>query len=285
MSWFIRLLQRILVLALGALTVWLIAFVFVDVADKRLPLALAVAATYGLAAYVILPRAIRIGVYILNRGRVPSYTITGDGLPGDPVNIALVGTMDELRRAFAASGWTQADALSVASSWRMVRTFVLNEPYPTAPFSTLYLFGRGQDVGFQLPIGDSPRQRHHVRFWGLPLARAEEDPDQAAFWINAPCPAKGATALWVGAGTKDTGLSLTRLSFQITHATDSDTNEERSFIIGELLRHGAIGEVRKYEPGESIGRINHYVTDGTVAVATLVAAGGAAGHEGSRQTT
>ena len=30
----------------------------------------------------------------------------------------------------------------------MARAFVLNEPYPSAPFSTLYLFGRGQDIGF-----------------------------------------------------------------------------------------------------------------------------------------
>jgi hypothetical protein len=55
----------------------------------------------------------------------------------------------------------------VASSWRMIRAFVLNSPYPTAPFSTLYLFGRGQDIGFQKAIDNSPRNRHHVRFWAL----------------------------------------------------------------------------------------------------------------------
>lgn len=32
-----RLLQRLLVLALGMVTVWLIAFVFIDVAERRLP--------------------------------------------------------------------------------------------------------------------------------------------------------------------------------------------------------------------------------------------------------
>lgn len=271
MRWLKRQIQRLLILALGIVTVWLIAFVFFDFADRRLPAALAIAVTYGLAAYVILPRAIRVGVYILNRGHVPSYTITGDGLPGDPVNLALIGTMEQLREAFAASGWSEADPLSLASSWRMVRTFVLNEPYPTAPFSTLYLFGRGQDVGFQLPIGDSPRKRHHVRFWGLPLEHAVESMDQPAFWLAAPHPAAGAPALWVGAGTRDTGLSLTRLSFQITHATDADTDDERSFIIGDLERHGAIGNVREHLPGErvSIGRINRYVTDGLVAVAEL----------------
>ena len=98
MRWLKLLLQRLLVLALGIATVWLIAFVIFNAADRRLPLILAVGLTYGLAAYVVLPRAIRLGLRILQRGRVPSYTITGDGLPGDPVNLALIGTVSQLRR-------------------------------------------------------------------------------------------------------------------------------------------------------------------------------------------
>ena len=50
--------------------------------------------------------------------------------------------------------------------------------------------------------------------------------------------------MWVGAATKDVGLSLTRLSFQITHATDADTNVEREFLVRELTKHGGIGPVR-----------------------------------------
>ncbi len=271
MGWLKRWLQRLLVLALGLVTVWLIAFVIFRVADRRLPLALAVAATYGVAAYVVLPHAIRIGLRILQRGHVPSYTITGDGLPGDPVNLALIGTLAELRRAFAAAGWSEADALGVVSSWRMFKAFVLNSPYPTAPFSTLYLFGRGQDIGFQLPIGDSPRKRRHVRFWALPLEHAELTIDTPSFWLDAHRPPDGERALWVGAVTRDTGLSLTRLSFKITHATDPDTNEERDFIIGEFQRHDLLANVRTHSPGASlsIGRVNRYVTDGVVAVAEV----------------
>jgi hypothetical protein len=271
LRWLKLLIQRLLVLALGVVTVWLIAFVIFDVADRRLPLVLAVGLTYGLAAYVVLPRAIRMGRHILRRERVPSYTITGDGLPGDPVNLALIGTVCQLRRAFAVSGWSEADALSLASSWRMVRAFVLNQPYPKAPFSTLYLFGRGHDVGFQQPIGDSPRKRNHVRFWGLPLERAARTIDTPSFWLESPQPTSDERALWVGAATKDIGFSLTRLSFQITHATDADTDEERNFLICELQRHSVIVNIRSRLPGErlSIGKINRYVTDGAVAVAEL----------------
>ena len=33
---------------------------------------------------------------------------------------------------------------------------------------------------------------------------------------------------------RDTGFSLTELTFQVTHATDSDTNAERDYIVAEL---------------------------------------------------
>jgi hypothetical protein len=161
-----RLMRRTAVLGLGVLTVWLIVSVFQGT-DSRLPTVLALAATYAIAAYILLPRIVRIGLKILQRKHVPRFTITGDGLPGDPVNLLLTGTLAELRAAFTLGGWAEADRLGIASSVRMIRAYVLNSPYPTAPFSTLFLFGRGQDIGFQKAIDNSPRKRHHIRFWGF----------------------------------------------------------------------------------------------------------------------
>ena len=267
-----RLVQRLLVVGLGFFTVWLIVFVVFRFADHRLPWVLALGVTYGLAAYVILPRAVRMGLKILQRKRVPRFTITGDGLPGDPVNLVLIGTLQQLRSAFAAADWVEADRLGLASSWRMARAFIFNSPYPTAPFSTLYLFGRGQDIGFQKSIDNSPRKRHHIRFWALDLAYARDTVGTAAFWLNADRPPDDAHVLWVGAGTRDTGFSLTRLTFQITHATDADTNVERDYIVTELMKAQVIGEVTSYQSGQQlpVGRVNHYVTDGDVSVASLL---------------
>ena len=266
-----RLLHRLLILGLGIVSVWLIVFVF-KFTDRRLPWVLALTLTYGIAAYIILPRTVRMGLKILQRKRVPRYTITGDGLPGDPVNLVLTGTLQQLRAAFSNTGWSGADRLGLASSWGMIRAFVFDSPYPTAPFSTLYLFGRGQDVGFQKAIDNSPRKRHHIRFWALSLAHAESRLGKASFWLNDDRPPDGARVHWVGAGTKDTGFSLTRLTFQITHATDSDTNAERDYIIAELRKNRVIGEVTLYQADQHLGvdQVNHYVTDGEVMVANLV---------------
>src|SRR5262249_21794168 len=184
----IRLLQRLAVFGLGIVSVWLIVFVVFDFADRRLPWAVALGITYAIAAYVILPRFVRMGLKILQRKHVPRYTLTGDGLPGDPVNLALIGTFQQLRSAFATAGWSEADRLGIASSARMVRAFVFNSAYPTAPFSTLYLFGRGQDIGFQKAIDGSPRKRHHIRFWALDPVLAETTWGTPKFWLNTDRP-------------------------------------------------------------------------------------------------
>lgn len=268
-----RFVQRLAVLALGVFSVWLIVFVVFRFADHRLPWVLALAVTYAVAAYVVLPRTVRMGLKILKRRRVPAYTITGDGLPGDPVNLVLIGTLRQLHNAFATAGWSGADPLGLASSWRMMLAFVFNKPYPTAPFSTLYLFGRGQDVGFQKAIGDSPRKRHHVRFWALSLTQ-EAELGTTRFWLNTDRPPHTECVLWVGAGTKDTGFSLAQLTFQITHATDSDTDTERDFIIAELSGNRVIGDVAAIQARQRLlaAHVNHYVTDGELAVANLAVA-------------
>jgi len=265
-----RLLQRLLIFGLGVFSVWLIVFVVFEFADQRLPAILALSITYGIAAYIVLPRVVRMGLKILQRKRVPSFTTTGDGLPGDPVNLALIGTLQQLHAAFAAAGWSGADRLGWASSWGMVRAFVLKSPYPTAPFSTLYLFGRGQDVGFQKAIDNNPRKRHHIRFWAKSLTHGEDALGTASFWLNTDRPADDALVVWVGAGTKDTGLSLTRLTFQITHATDSDTNAERDYIVGELTKNRVIDDVRSYRSGQPMEHVNRYITDGEVTLANLL---------------
>src|SRR5262249_6753677 len=89
------------------------------------------------------------------------------------------------------------------------------------------------------------------------------------FWLDASRSEHSERALWVGAGTRDTGFSLTRLTFQITHATDADTNMERDFIVAQLAQCGAIRHAVLFKPGDRLERVNHYIADGEVAVAEI----------------
>jgi hypothetical protein len=274
MAFLARSLQRLLVVGVGVISIWLIVFVVFRITENRLPWILALAATYGIGAYVILPRTARISLKILQHKHIPRYTITGDGLPGDPVNLVLIGTRQQLHAAFTAAKWETSDRLSLTSSWRMAQSFVTNSPYPTAPFSTLYLFGRGQDFGFQKAIDNSPRKRHHIRFWALSMEQVERKLGTADLWLTSDRPPDDARVLWVGAGTKDTGFSLTKLTFQFTHATDSDTNLERDYIISELTKANAVTDVNSYKAQQHlpVERVNHYITDGEITVANLAAA-------------
>ena len=94
----------------------------------------------------------------------------------------------------------------------------------------------------------------------------------ASFWLNTDKPATDRPVLWVGAGTRDTGLSLTRLTFQVTHATDSDTNAERNYIVAQLKAKQMIGDVVLHQSGTRLqtGKVNHYITDGEIAFASLI---------------
>ena len=117
----------------------------------------------------------------------------------------------------------------------MVVAFVFNRPYPAAPFSTLFLFGRGS--GRRLPEGDrrqSAQAPSRPLLGAQPRSRARRPSGTPEFWLNIDRPPLDAPALWVGAGTKDTGISLTRFTFQITHRTDADADAERDFIVSEL---------------------------------------------------
>ncbi|WP_454942405.1 LssY C-terminal domain-containing protein, partial [Corynebacterium argentoratense] len=51
---------------------------------------------------------------------LPDYflarTRTGDGLLGDPVNLAIMGSEEDVHYAMRAAGWIQADPITLRSS-------------------------------------------------------------------------------------------------------------------------------------------------------------------------
>ncbi len=189
-------------------------------------IALGVIATYVLVAYGCMGafnrREARQAHYLQDQ---PHLTHTSSGLPGDPLNIALVGSESEVAGAMQAAGWRAAAALGVRSDVRIAVDTVLDKPDPTAPVSDLYLFGRKEDLAFEKPVGHSPRERHHVRFW-----RSEKMVD--------------GRPMWMGAATHDVGVELSSNTAQITHRISPDLDAERALLLADLTKANRVSDTR-----------------------------------------
>lgn len=153
---------------------------------------------------------------------MPQVARTANNIPGDPLNLALIGSENGVSSAMMAAGWHPADPLTLKSCVRIAGDTVFHRPYLDAPVSSLYVWGRRQDLAFELPVGDDPRQRHHVRFW-----RSTELDE-----LGRP--------LWVGAATFDRAVGFSHRTGQITHHIGPDVDAERDKIWHDLQRTGAL---------------------------------------------
>jgi hypothetical protein len=258
--------KRLFGLLIGLLIIYLIVWPIFTELDQTLPLFLALLLTYYLSAYIVLPRIIRIFLLIIKKGRISRFTKASDGFYVDPVNIILTGTKEQLEKAFEKIDWQKADKLNIRSTQKMLRKFLVNKPYPKAPFSSLYLFGRKQNIGFQQSIDNSPRKRHHVRFWAINTDK-EINPFDAEFWIKKQENRKDKNLTWVGAASEDIGFAFARLTYQLSHRVNPEVDKERKYILDLLKKSNAIGKITYYKPGKF--KVGKYISDGRIAVMRL----------------
>src|SRR5260370_25295008 len=95
---------------------------------------------------------------------MPGVTYTVDGIPADPINVALIGTKAEVMKIMLAAKWYPADPLTLRSCLEIAEASVFKRPDPDAPLSSEYLFGRKEDLTFDHQVGANPRHRHHMHF-------------------------------------------------------------------------------------------------------------------------
>src|ERR1035437_1950088 len=84
---------------------------------------------YLIVAYAGLPSGWKVSTRRhpdLSAG--PRITHTADGLAGDPVNIALVGSGQDIVRAMTAAQWRPADPITFRTSLRIVERTLLEMP-------------------------------------------------------------------------------------------------------------------------------------------------------------
>ncbi|NRQ14944.1 LssY C-terminal domain-containing protein [Ensifer sesbaniae] len=215
-----------------------------------------VIAAYLAVSYFLVPE---LWVFHDSRRKVPlnpMVTSTEQGIPGDPINVGLVGSKEQVIRAFAAAGWDAADKVTLRSSVDIGLSVVLDRPDLDAPVSPLFYEGRKQDLAFEKPVGRSADQRNHVRFW------------------QTAKPVEGNGPLWLGSASFDRGVGLSHDTGQITHHIGPDLDAERDLVIGDLDKAGQVS--RTYEmPGIGATKAGRngggdpYYTDGKVRVGVL----------------
>jgi hypothetical protein len=65
-------------------------------------------------------------------------TQTRQGIPGDPINVGLIGNEKEVLCAMNAAKWYPADPVTFRSSIEIAGSVLLDRPYPDAPVSNLF---------------------------------------------------------------------------------------------------------------------------------------------------
>jgi hypothetical protein len=212
---------------------------------------------YGILAYIVLPLS---WTHYEHQRALAGFTMvtrTAQGIPGDPINVGLVGTKADVLCALHAATWYPADPITFRSSVEIVGSVILRRPYRDAPVSSLYYQGRREDLAFEKPVGDSADRRHHVRFWEVVKQGQEGRP------------------VWLGSATFDRGVGLSHLTGQVTHHIAPDIDSERDELTNDLKAAKVVEAIYQVSGvGPTLigrnGEGDRYYTDGEVDISRLV---------------
>jgi hypothetical protein len=131
---------------------------------------------------------------------------------GDPLNLVVIGN---LKKPFSRASWDETERLTAGTAWKTAKGFFGKE-YKNAPMSSLFVYGRPQDIGLQ-KARDSIHERNHLRLWLTPI-RFQGKP------------------VWIGSITRDIGVYFTSRAWNLmTHAIDPDVDEARDYLAENMI--------------------------------------------------
>ena len=174
---------------------------------------------------------------------------------GDPLNLVVVGGLDDAFPAGVRRGWRPTEEKYLGSITKIVTSSLYGERYPYAPVSDLYLYGRAQDLALQ-KARDNVHQRNHLRIWLSPMRYHGKQ-------------------VWVGQISRDIGSRLTiHTPTFTTHKIDPDVDEARAALTEDmaysqnLARIGLVTGVGTAPRDAPRGNLttDPYYTDGLRAV-------------------
>ncbi len=142
-------------------------------------------------------------------------TNKGKSRNGDPLNLVVVGGLDDAAPAFVRRGWRPTEQTWAGSVFKMIGSSLSGERYRYAPVSPLYLYGRPQDLALQ-KARSNIHQRNHLRLWLSPMRYHGKQ-------------------VWVGQISRDIGTRLTIHSpYLTTHKIDPDVDLARVGLLEDM---------------------------------------------------
>ena len=146
---------------------------------------------------------------------LPCCTTSKDGSEnGDPLNLVVVGSGDDVYHSFLRAGWDETETITSGSAVRTGVSFLFGGRYRYSPVSALFVFGRRQDIALQKARG-SIHERNHLRLWLTPVTFRGQ-------------------YVWVGQISRDIGVRFTTRTI-VTHKIDPDVDETRDYLAQDLL--------------------------------------------------
>jgi hypothetical protein len=148
---------------------------------------------------------------------LPCCTTNEDGTEkGDPLNLVLIGSHEDISAAFTRRGWLPAEQTYGKAVAKTIKSYLFGSRYRYSPVSPLYLYKRQQDFAGQKPR-HTVHQRNHLRVWLCPM-RFEGKP------------------VWIGQISRDIGVRFTTEIWPpVTHEIDPDIDEAMFGLIGDLI--------------------------------------------------
>jgi hypothetical protein len=201
-----------------------------------------------------LPDEIQKSVMEMAASELPARTTTRYGHPADIVNIALLGSAEQMAAAFRAAGWKNGDQMSTRSVLRQTHAFLSFNNYASAPITTQLVDGQRVNTTWEKGL-DSYEKREHLRVWG------REDVIEGQ-------------TVWLGAMTRETGATLSVKQHKFIHHIDADMDEGRTMLARDLKLAGCVAAVYYVQRPQMAHMATNATgdpmrTDGSLAVVQL----------------
>ena len=149
--------------------------------------------------------------------KLPCCSTGEDGATtGDPLNLVLIGSREDISTAFIRRGWLPAEQTHGEAIWKTIKSFLFGTRYRYSPLSPLYYRKRQQDFAGQKPR-HTVHQRNHLRAWLTPMRFQGKE-------------------VWIGQISRDIGVRFTFRAWPpVTHKIDPDIDEAMYALLEDLV--------------------------------------------------